>query len=244
MTENLVWITGASAGIGKAMAVSVPWPSSRVIGISRSAVPTGVEHLALDLSRPSEWPKLVEAILHEAQTFDGLRLVLVHAAATVGPLAFAEQANQREYADSVVLNAAAPMAIGAAFLHATSGCGCERILLQLSSGASRSTYPGWSAYGPSKAAVDHWVRTVGEEQSRRGGARVLGVAPGTVATGMQASLRSSAEESFPSRSKFVDLHEKGALTSPEAAAADLWGVIQSDLPSGSVVDLRELASGG
>lgn len=243
MAQNLVWITGASAGIGKALAASVPWPDSRVIGVSRSAVAPGVEHLSFDLSRPSEWLKLAGAISDEARTFCGKRIVLVHAAATVGPLAFAEEADPAEYAASVLLNAAAPLAIGAAFLRATSANDCERTLVQLSSGAARSVYPGWSTYGPAKAAVDHWVRTVGQEQALRGGARVLAVGPGTVSTGMQESLRRSSEESFPNRSKFVQLHENGALTSPEKAAAGLWGAILSDLPGGSVVDLRELTSG-
>ena len=243
MAQNLVWITGASAGIGKAMAASVPWSDSRVIGVSRSEVSVGVEHLRFDLSRPGEWPSLADAISDEARAFRGERMVFVHAAATVEPIAFADEADPAEYTAAVLLNAAAPMAIGAAFLRATSTNECERTLVQLTSGAARSVYPGWSTYGPSKAAVDHWVRTVGQEQAIRGGARVIAVGPGTVSTGMQVSLRRASEESFPDREKFVALHEKGALTSPEKAAADLWRVVQSDLPGGSVVDLRDLAAG-
>ncbi|MDQ1413257.1 MAG: hypothetical protein QOE07_1845, partial [Acidimicrobiaceae bacterium] len=36
---ELVWISGASGGIGRALVDSVPWPSARIIGISRRPAP-------------------------------------------------------------------------------------------------------------------------------------------------------------------------------------------------------------
>lgn len=44
MASNLVWITGALSGIGGALARSVPWTGSRVIGIGRRPVDSGDEN--------------------------------------------------------------------------------------------------------------------------------------------------------------------------------------------------------
>jgi NAD(P)-dependent dehydrogenase (short-subunit alcohol dehydrogenase family) len=101
-------------------------------------------------------------------------------------------------------------------------------------------YPGWSSYGAAKAAVDQWVRNVGAEQSIRGGVQVLAVAPGTVDTEMQAQLRATSPEDFPSRQKFLDLHAAGKLADADAVARDLWRLLDAGLENGSVVDLRDL----
>ena len=44
MGDTVVWISGASSGIGAALAASVPYPDARVIGISRRRGAHG-EHL-------------------------------------------------------------------------------------------------------------------------------------------------------------------------------------------------------
>jgi len=113
----------------------------------------------------------------------------------------------------------------------------------ITSGAARSVYQGWSAYGAGKAAIDQWVRNVGAEQEARGGVRVVSVAPGTVDTGMQAQLRVASETDFPSRKKFVDLHEAAKLADPEEVARTMWGLLDPGLENGSVVDLRDLTDG-
>jgi len=66
-------------------------------------------------------------------------------------------------------------------------------LLNIGSGAAHNVYEGWSAYCAGKAAADHWVRTVGAEQQRRGGhCLVVSIAPGIVATAMQEQIRRTA----------------------------------------------------
>jgi short-subunit dehydrogenase len=41
MANNLIWITGVSSGIGRALAGDVPWSDSRVIGIGRRPAAAG-----------------------------------------------------------------------------------------------------------------------------------------------------------------------------------------------------------
>lgn len=245
MTDTLVWITGASAGIGAALAGSIPLSDAHVVDISRSGGPAGAEHLPADLTDPSAWALVEAHLLARLGDADAKRAVFVHCAGTIEPIGFAGWVDSAAYARNVVLNAAAPMALGHAFLRAVAEFAGEAHLYLLTSGAATRAYPGWSGYCGGKAAVDQWVRAVGQEQRRRAGdglpsCRVLAVAPGVVATGMQEQIRATDPRDFPDIAKFVDLHEGGRLRDPADVAGDIWSLLDRDLETGSVVDLRDL----
>jgi len=240
MARPLVWITGASRGIGAALVATCPWPDARVIGTSRRPPPAPAEHLPADLADPSAWADVAAAFADIVDRDRPERVALVQAAGVLEPIGFAGQVDSSGYATNVLLNSAAPQVLGEAFLAATAGV-ARRHLVMLTSGAATTAYAGWSAYGAAKAALDQWVRTVGAEQAGvPAPAQVLAVAPGTVDTDMQAQLRATTAEQFPQRQKFEDLHRAGKLTPPEEVARRLWGLLDGDLPTGSVVDLRTL----
>jgi benzil reductase ((S)-benzoin forming) len=234
-----VWISGASSGIGQAMAQTVPWAGTRTIGISRQAAP-GAEHIPADLADPSSWAVVGESFRRELSGYDGERVVFVHAAGTIDPIGFAGEVDSDSYIDNVLLNSSAPQALGHLFLAAARDVPTQRHLVMLTSGAARSVYAGWTSYGAGKAAVDQWVRNAGAEQSIRGGVHVLAVAPGTVRTDMQRQLRESAADQFPQRQKFLDLHAEDRLADPVEVAKRIWGLLDLGLDNGSVVDLRDL----
>ena len=242
MAASLIWITGASSGIGAAMARTVPWDDARLILISRRPPAMG-EHLEADLSDVSSWAAVGASFRRELAGFDGERVVFVHAAGVLEPLGFAGEVDSRAYQANVLLNSAAPQMLGHLFLAAARDVEAARHLVMMSSGAASRVYAGWTAYGAAKAAVDQWVRNAGAEQDIRGGVRVLSVGPGTVDTGMQTLLRDASDEDFPERRKFVDLHAAGGLRDPDEVAREIWGLLGRGLENGSVVDLRGVASG-
>lgn len=191
----------------------------------------------MDLADPADWERVEQHFVDTLAGFDGERVVFVHNAGTVVPIGPAGEVDPQAYARAVLLNSAAPQVLGRAFLRATAALECEKHLVLLTSGAARKPYAGWSAYGAGKAAVDHWVRTVGLESN---GVRVVAVAPGVVDTAMQGEIRKVDEQAFPSVERFRELSRTGGLTTPEDAAAGIWGLFGRELPSGSVVDLRDL----
>lgn len=238
---NLAVISGASRGLGLAIARMVPFPS-RVIDISRSGPPdgTGIEHHRADLSDPASWSETSQAIRDWMTEEEPERSVFVHAAGTLKPIGFAGEVDDGPYADNVILNSAAGQLLGHAYLSAVTGIAGSHDLVMISSGAASGTYPGWSAYGAGKAALDQWVRYVGEEQKLRGGVRVSAIAPGVIDTDMQTQIRSMSEVDFPEVQRFRELHAQGKLVSPEEAAEKLWSVVESGLEPGTVLDLRDL----
>ena len=243
-TENieeraLIFISGASGGIGRALVNSVPWPRARVVGISRTSGANGIEHLEADLSDPHSWARVAARFRDAATRYAGDRVVFIHAAGTVDPIGFAGAVDAQRYSDNVVLNSASPLVLGALFIEAVRDLDARRQLVHLTSGAAKSVYPGWSSYGAAKAGVDQWVRNVGAEQGSTG-VQVLAVAPGTVATDMQAALRATTEQDFPMRQKFVDLHRDGKLADPDEVARRIWRLLDETYDNGSVLDLRQL----
>lgn len=245
MPGTVVWISGASSGIGAALAAAVPFADAEIVNLSRSPGPPGTLHVPVDLTERAAWDVVEDDFA--ARLSDGQvgRAIFVHCAGTLEPIGFAGEVASPEYQRNVVLNAAAPLALGHAFLRAVRSWQGRSDLWLLSSGAATRPYPGWSSYGAAKAAVDHWVRTVGEEQRLRGaegrpGCRVLSVAPGVVATAMQERIRETDPAAFPAVGKFVDLHERGELRDPALVARQLWSLTDGDLQTGTVVDLRTL----
>jgi NAD(P)-dependent dehydrogenase (short-subunit alcohol dehydrogenase family) len=238
--KALVWIAGASGGIGRALVETIPWRHAHVIGISRSGGGNGVEHLQADLNDPGSWQRVGSCFREAVAGFDGGRIVFIHAAGTVDPIGFAGTVDTQRYIENVLINSASPQVLGHLFIEAVRDLGAKRHLMMMTSGAAKSIYPGWSSYGAAKACVDQWVRDVGAEQGPDG-VQVLAVAPGTVNTNMQDQLRATSEEQFPQRQKFVDAHREGKLSDPNQVAQRIWRLLDEQHDNGSVLDLRQLS---
>ena len=134
---SLIWISGASAGIGAALAATVPYGDARVIDVSRSGGGPA-EHFKADLSDPADWARVSEHFTEELAGYDGDRVVFIHNAGTISPIGPADAVDGSDYTRAVLLNSAAPQVLGRAFLQATAGVTCERHLVLLSSGAAKT----------------------------------------------------------------------------------------------------------
>jgi len=233
-------VTGGSAGLGRALLAAAPEGSHRV-DVSRSGPPAEAdEHVRADLADPASWTRVGDHLDALVASRDWGRITLVNSAGTLEPIGFAGEVDPDRYTANVMVNAASALALGQRFLVAITASSARRELVFVSSGAAHTAYLGWSAYGAAKAAGDQWVRTVGAEQQERGGVRVLSVAPGVLATGMQALIRDTDSGDFPRVERFRELYAAGRLTDPADAAIRFWGLLDDDeVPIGSVVDLRD-----
>ncbi len=234
--KGLVFITGASVGIGRALAGAVPF-EARVLNLSRR--PGAGVHVRVDLSDPRGWQAAEAAFAREIAGFGGERLILIHSAGTLDPIGFVGEVDAAAYRRQVLLNSAAGQVLGDAFLRCSRESRARRDLIMLTSGASWSVYEGWSGYCAGKAALDHWVRVVGAEQRLRpNGCRVLSLAPGIIETAMQEQIRAADPRDFPKVQWFRETSAEGKSRPPEAVAPEIWSVLErEDLESGSTVDL-------
>lgn len=244
--RTLLIVTGGSAGLGRALIATAPADSYRV-DVSRSGPPPEADHhLAVDLADPAGWAAFATALdaVLPAEPWD--RITVIHNAGTLDPMGFAGEVDPDAYTSSVLLGSAAGQVIGTHVLARTATAPARVELVMISSGAARSLYPGWSAYGAAKATLDQWVRNVGAEQrqradeQQRAAVQVLAIAPGIVATDVQATVRAADPRQFPEVERFQQRHDDGRLIEPEVAARGIWEILDDPtVATGSVVDLRE-----
>lgn len=98
--------------------------------------------------------------------------------------------------------------------------GGEGVLVNISSGAARKPYAGWSVYCAGKAAVDRLTECVALEEAAQG-LRAYAVAPGVIDTDMQALIRSTPAERFPDAPRFVEMKRANRFNTPAFVAGHL-----------------------
>lgn len=225
--KPLAIVTGATRGLGFAIATKLLDEGFEVVGIGRS-VPSPTPPFALhrcDLSHPAAVESLFDSAL-KGMIGGRPRVVLVNNAGTLGAVGSVRNirgsGSIAELDASVRLNSTVPMYLCGALLAAAPASTIVRIV-NISSGAADSPYPGWSTYCSTKCALRMFGRVLAAELAEYPelsgrDIRVLDYAPGVVDTDMQRSVRNSDKANFPKVEKFVDLHKEGKLVKPEDSA--------------------------
>ncbi|MDN7241065.1 SDR family NAD(P)-dependent oxidoreductase [Planococcus sp. N028] len=233
-------VTGASQGIGLALCRQLIEAGQFVIGIARSADEqwSGAHFLSFDLT---DLPK-IQGLMGDIA---GLlpkniqSVTLINNAGTVEPIGLAYQNDPADIQASIALNLTAPMILSSAFIAQFRDSEIKKSIVNISSGAGRKVYEGWSAYCAGKAGLDHFSRVLDAETAQ---VKVVSVAPGIIDTGMQEKIRESDASAFPLIDRFKGYKETGALSTPEETAAQLITLMQRpDFQSlNPILDLRNL----
>ncbi|MFD2245954.1 SDR family NAD(P)-dependent oxidoreductase [Pontibacter ruber] len=212
------FITGASKGIGKAIAEELLKDENNcVIGVCRSSSiqHKNYRHQPLDFS---DIPA-VEHNLHKVflPYKDAGRLVLINNAGVVGDIGYVGEGMPNERFEFVFdVNVIVPAMLMNTFLQVYQPLQVPKVIVNISSGAGKYPVDGWAAYCASKAALDMLSLTVQQEQDLRGSSvRVFALSPGVVDTGMQEHIRESDAGRFSNVERFREYKEKGELASPE-----------------------------
>jgi len=189
--ERVGVVTGASRGIGRAIALALVRDGVHVIGVARSAealapvaqeaaaLGGGFDPLALDLADPDAADEL-------AQVIDpwGRLDVLVGNAAILGPLAPVVQVGREAFERVLATNVTANWALLAALDPLLCRSEAGRALF-MTAGAPREPFANVSAYATSKSGLEALIKTYAlERQSSTVRANLFN--PGPVRTDMRA----------------------------------------------------------
>jgi NAD(P)-dependent dehydrogenase (short-subunit alcohol dehydrogenase family) len=247
MTQHLTILTGASRGLGLAMAQQWLVPGQRLLTISRHpaelTAPAGaeIEQWSADLAEPGpvaarlqDWLAAIDAATLASAT-------LVNNAGVISQLAPLGSVSAADLSQALRVGLEAPTLLTAAFLRATAAWPLLRKVLLVSSGLGRHAMAGSASYCAAKAGLDHLARAVALEQSALPrGARIVSLAPGVVDTDMQVQLRGADPALFPERERFLGLQAAGQLDSPaQAAAKVLRYLARADFGAHPVADVRD-----
>jgi benzil reductase ((S)-benzoin forming) len=245
MTMNrLAIVTGASRGLGRAMAEQLAAQGWQVLGLSRrSDDALHFEQWRLDLADASAAATRLQAWLRAFEPARFAETAIIHNAALLVPPGAVDVADDAVTSAALRVGVEAPVLLSAAFLRATRGWAGQRKLLFISSGLGRRAMAGAATYCATKAALDHFARALAlDEALHPNGARVVSLAPGIIDTDMQVQLRSSDPARFSERERFAQFHRDGLLDSPaDAAAKVLHYLARADFGSNPVADVRDPA---
>lgn len=215
------FITGSSAGIGKALAErALQEENTRVVGFSRTQIieHDRYTHHSVDLADINHLPELVASFFPELE--DAERIVLINNAGTLGDVKYFGAIADARIDELFSLNVTAPAILMNHFIRTYQSSAAERILINISSGVSQYAVDGWSGYCASKAALDMLSEVAALELEKRGisNFRVYAVAPGIVDTSMQTHIRGTEEQNFSRVAKFQGYKQSGALDDPQQTA--------------------------
>lgn len=219
MTSKVIIVTGASRGIGRAIALKLLKDSHKVVVVSRSEselksihdkFPSQVEYLAVDMTLDDSAPRLTQLALDKFGKLDGV--VINHGA--LSPMTRLADSSVQEWKNLYEANFFSALALvkeTIPHLRATNG----RAIF-VSSGAAQNAYTSWGAYGSSKAALNSLARHLAVEEQN---IVSVAVSPGRVDTDMQRELRERGAPGIAMSEQdyagFKSAFEEGKLNKPE-----------------------------
>jgi benzil reductase ((S)-benzoin forming) len=248
MKKHLSIITGASRGMGLAIAEQLLASGYQVLAISRHATPlvapsgSSLTSWTMDLADATPVAQGLAQWLAAQNTADLASVTLINNAGVISKLAPLSDGVEADLANALRVGLEAPMLLTAAFLRATAAWALPRKVLLISSGLGRRAMAGSASYCAAKAGMDHLARAVALEEARNSnGARVVSLAPGVIETDMQVQLRGADPALFPDRKNFVAMKEGGQLATPADAANKIIRFLaRADFGSNPVADVRDV----
>jgi len=259
MTNTVAILTGASRGLGAALARTLLEAGVRLTTLARTrdaelaayAEERGVplRQIQTDLSDPTAAVDAATLACKDLPT-DAQRYWLINNAATLAPVTRADALDDaRALSAAFNLNVVAPMLLTAQFLTATRALSGEHRVLNISSGAGRNPRTGWSVYCATKAALDMATRVAvleqvdTEDRTQPQRAQLVSLAPGIIDTDMQAHIRASDPAHFPTRAQFQAFYDDGQLRAPTDTARRIVAFLgRDDFGVQAIADIRDYDS--
>ena len=252
MTEKtLTILTGASRGMGLAMAEQLLQTGHTLLCISRKTNPSlttlaeakgaTLIQWTQDLAQGADVSRKLDAWLTSQANAGFTSATLINNAGVIPRITPLSQSDADDLAQALRVGLEAPMQLSAAFLRTTEGWHASRKVLNISSGLGRRPMASQSAYCAAKAGLDHFTRCLAlDEALKPNGAKVCALAPGVIDTDMQVHLRGADDALFPDRKGFAGLHQGGQLSSPADAAKSVLAVLsRADFGQNPVADVRD-----
>lgn len=204
-------VTGASRGLGKALSAALADRGATVVMVARGEEALGRaaaeirDHggRAVPLAYDVADKEAIHRIAGLAAELAGPVDILVHNASTLGPvpMPLLLDLDCESLEEVMAVNLMGPFRLTKAIGGAMALRGAGTVVF-VSSDAAVSAYPGWGAYGVTKAAADHLARSFAAELAEHG-VRVFAVDPGEMDTEMHAAALPDADPATLARPEAV-----------------------------------------
>lgn len=219
--DKVAVITGASRGLGAGIAETFAASGLRLGLCARSqpvlADSDRVVARTLDVVDGDAVDAFAEAVVEQHGGID----LWINNAGILEPVDQLRDISSADFRRHLEVNVLGVFHGTRAFVRHLRTAGRPGVLLNISSGAARAPYSGWSAYCAGKAAVDRMTEVVALEEESAGLLTAYSVAPGIIDTDMQALIRGTTADRFPDVERFRQLKADDAFASAESVAQEL-----------------------
>jgi len=251
MTQHLYILTGASRGMGLAMAQQLLQAGHSLLCISRKtndnldglaqASNATLLQWSQDLADGVSASARLSAWLQTQTSSAWASVTLINNAGVIPRIGPMSQADAADLGHALRVGLEAPMQLTGAFLGATEHWPLPRKVLNISSGLGRKAMASQAGYCAAKAGMDHFTRCLAlEEALKPMGAKVCSLAPGVIDTDMQIQLRGADASAFPDQAGFIQLKAAGQLTPPVDAGARVLAFLnRTNFGIDPVADIRD-----
>ena len=239
MSDTIVWVSGATSGIGLGIARNCPYKNARIINLSRRTHPD-LESVKLDLTDPKTIDDVRRHFEEELANFRGERALFIQNAVVPIIYGFVGEISAADHQDQLAGIGVAPLVLGEAFVRAaaTTPQSCDTGLVMLTSTAARNAYEGGAPYNSAKASIEHWVRTVRRERALRDGRPWLcAIEPGFVDTpGSRDCAATVDPRDYPSVTHVREAFEAGqGFDDIDTVARATWAALPRGGPQDPVL---------
>lgn len=232
MKKDLAIITGGSRGLGAALCSKFVDMGYHVVEFSRSG--SADYSVPVDLSKPEAAERVFSISLARLAMNEYSTIVGVNNAGVLSPIGPVSRKPLEDVIGNMNVNFISQILFIRCFLKCFQSHACNKTLVNISSGAALKGYSGWSLYCASKAGIDNFICAVAMEQTaEQHPIVVFNIDPHIMDTDMQAGIRQSSLEDFPTRARFDGFKEDGVLEKPSAVADRIIHAINRG-PSGGV----------
>jgi benzil reductase ((S)-benzoin forming) len=225
--DSVAVITGASRGLGAGLATSLAAAGLRLGLCARiqPQAPPGSQAVtwSVDVTEADQVDRFATEVVERFGRID----LWINNAGVLDPIGPLVDADPRALVDHMAVNVDGVLFGTRAFARHVRRRPGGGVLVNMSSGAGGSPVEGWAAYCASKAAVDMLTEVVALE-GRPDGLRAYALSPGLVDTDMQALIRSTPVETFPSVERFHRAHQQGSFNSPAWVARYVLGLLEGE----------------
>lgn len=232
-------ITGTSRGLGEALVQKLIREENTIFCISRtenqnltdsaSKNNCSLFYYSYDLTDIPNITKLIDDIFSHISIENAEAIYLINNAGIVAPIKIIDHCENLEISKNININLVAPMVLVSEFIKRTTAFPISKRIINISSGAGKKPYHGWSAYCSAKAGLDLFTQTVAmEENEKKHPVEILSLAPGIIDTTMQKEIRETKEENFKLLNDFINFKESGKLLPPEEVAGGVLKALYSD----------------
>lgn len=243
--RTLFLITGASRGIGAALARALLEAGHTVLGISRAEpawTPSGdYHHLCFDLAQTDGVGRVVSRgrELFEAGRFGFI--CLVNNASATEPVGPVETCDGAAIESHLRIGLLAPVQLTSLFIREFGGELVRKKVAFISSGVAFAPLPDESIYCTAKAGLHMFAQCVGlEQKDRADGFEIVSIGPGMVDTDMQRAVRSKTSEEFAMADFFRQAHADGKLQDPAGVADKIQRILEGEFPQGQYVSVQDV----